>query len=172
MKLNWPLMIVSVVVVVALAWVLGKGFGRDPHEVPFMLKKAPSFSLERLDQPGTMTLADLKQKPLVLNFWSTWCGPCKAEHPVLDWGKEKFGDKVEFVGVVYQDSRPNVEAFLKQVPPRYAMLFDEKGSAAVDFGLAGVPETYFIATDGTIRYKKVGPLDRAELAYQIEELLK
>ncbi len=172
MKLNWPLMIVSVVIVVALAWVLGNGFGRDPHEVPFMLKKAPPFSLERLDQPGTVTLADLKQKPLVLNFWSTWCGPCKVEHPVLEWGKEKFGEKVEFVGVVYQDSRPNVDEFLKRIPPRYTMLFDEKGSAAVDFGLAGVPETYFITTDGTIRYKKVGPLDRAELTYQIQELLK
>lgn len=173
MKLNWPIIIVSTTLIAALVWVMGRGFGRDPHEVPFMLtgKAAPAFSLDRIDKPGTVTLADVSDKPIVLNFWSTWCHPCKAEHPVLEWGHEKFGDKVNFVGVVYQDTRENVDAFLKDTPPRWMMLFDGNGRAAVDYGLAGVPETYFIK-GGTIVYKHVGPIDPSRLSQQIGELLK
>jgi cytochrome c biogenesis protein CcmG, thiol:disulfide interchange protein DsbE len=173
-KVSWPLVFVSLTVVGALAWVLGKGFGRDPHEVPFMLtgKLAPEFSLERVDAEGTLSLADLQGKPIVLNFWSTWCHPCKAEHPVLEWGHEKFGDKVHFVGVVYQDTRENVDAFLKQTPARWPVLFDRSGRSAVDYGLAGVPETYFITKDGQIHYKHVGPIDPSRLSLHIGELLK
>ena len=175
MKINWSLVITGLVLAAALAWVLGKGFGRDPHEVPFMLtgKPAPAFTLERLDgAKGEAKLADFAGKPLILNFWSTWCGPCKIEHPVIEWGFGKFGDRVQFVGVVYQDSRENVDAFLKESPPKYAMLFDENGRAAVDYGLAGVPETYFITKDGKIRYKHVGPLDPSRLTQEIRALLE
>ena len=174
MKFNVPLLLAGGVVIGGLVYVLAAGFGKDPHEVPFMLtgKAAPDFKLERVDDKSPVTLAEMTQKPLILNFWSTWCMPCKAEHPVLEWGQKKFGDKVNFVGVIYQDTHENVDAFLKRQPPVYAQLFDEPGRAAVDYGLAGVPETYFISTDKVIRYKHVGPINAETLASEIGKLLQ
>ncbi len=172
--LNLPLLAVGVAIILGLVYVLGHGFGSDPHEVPFMLtgKPAPDFELDAVGEQGRrVKLEQLLEKPLVLNFWSTWCLPCKAEHPVLEWGHQKFGDKITFAGVVYQDTRENVDAMLAQTPAAYLQLFDASGRAAVDFGLAGVPETYFISTDRVIRHKHVGPIDAQRLAQRVAELL-
>lgn len=181
MKLNAPLLVVGVTLVGALAYVLWNGFGRDPHAVPFMLtgKPAPEFKLEQWSAGSETaaagperTLASFAGKPVVLNFWSSWCVPCKVEHPVLEWGHQRYGDRVSFVGVVYQDTRENVGEFLRKQPSPYTQLFDGGGRAAVDYGLAGVPETYFITKDGRIAYKHVGPLRRDELAFRVEALVQ
>lgn len=173
MKFNVPLFLVGAAVIGGLVYVLGAGFGKDPHAVPFMLtgKAAPDFTLARVDDKSTVTLADVTKKPLILNFWSTWCVPCRSEHPVLEWGFKKFGDKIDFVGVIYQDTHENVDELLKRQPALYTQLFDEPGRAAVDYGLAGVPETYFISTDKVIRYKHVGPIGAEKLALEISKLL-
>jgi cytochrome c biogenesis protein CcmG, thiol:disulfide interchange protein DsbE len=175
MKLNWPLLLTGAAIISALVYVLGHGFGQDPHEVPFMLtgKPAPDFALEAISEKreSPVKLADVLNKPLILNYWSTWCVPCKQEHPVLEWGHKKYGDKVSFVGVVYQDTRENVNEMLTKTPSAYLQLFDAPGRAAVDYGLAGVPETYFISTDKVIRYKHVGPISPDRLSAQITKLL-
>ena len=96
-----------------LLFVLAKGFGRDPHEVPFQLrgKPAPDFTLRRLDTGTPVKLSDLKGKPIVLNFWASWCGPCKMEHPVVSMAARRYGQEFQFFGVVFEDTEENARVF-------------------------------------------------------------
>ncbi|HEX4802478.1 MAG TPA: TlpA disulfide reductase family protein, partial [Myxococcaceae bacterium] len=81
--MKWKITLALSAACAALVIVLAKGFGRDPHEVPFMLRgqPAPSFALKTLQTGEIVSLEKLRGKPVVLNFWSTWCGPCRVEHP-------------------------------------------------------------------------------------------
>jgi cytochrome c biogenesis protein CcmG/thiol:disulfide interchange protein DsbE len=164
-KFNWPLLAAGTLVIGAFVFVIVHGFGRDPHEVPFMLtgKPAPDFTLTRVDDGRALTARELHGKPLILNFWSTWCVPCASEAPALEWGATQLAGKVEVIGVVYEDTETNVREFLHRKPSGYVQTLDAKGTAAVDFGLAGVPETYFIDAQGQIVYKHVGPIDQETL---------
>jgi len=155
-----------------LLFVLAKGFGRDPHEVPFQLrgKPAPDFTLKRLDNGTPVKLSDLKGKPLVLNFWASWCGPCKMEHPVVTMAAQRFGQEVQFFGVVFEDTEENARAFAGAPDPRFPQLLDERSRMAVDYGVTGVPETYFIDAGGIIRDKVAFPIDPATMMKKLAAL--
>ena len=150
---------------VALVVVLYKGFGKDPHAVPFMLagKPAPHFSLKRLDNGETVTLEQLKGRPLVINFWATWCGPCQEEQQVLNWGASALKDQATFLGVVFEDSPENARSYVQRVNDPMVQLVDPNSEMAVDYGASGVPETYFIDPQGIIRNKFIGPIDAQTL---------
>jgi cytochrome c biogenesis protein CcmG/thiol:disulfide interchange protein DsbE len=153
--------------------VLAKGFGRDPHQVPFMLRgqPAPAFTLKTLQTGEVVSLATLQGKPVVLNFWSTWCGPCRLEHPVLGWAYRKYGEQAQFLGAVFEDTEENARVYLARAGSPYPQLIDPRSQMAVDYGVAGVPETYFIDADGIIRDKFVGPIDQGSFAAQMQSLL-
>jgi cytochrome c biogenesis protein CcmG/thiol:disulfide interchange protein DsbE len=170
--MRWAIAIGGTVVAAALVIVMLKGFGRDPHEVPFNLKgkPAPEFTLKRLDNGARVTLAELKGKPLVINFWATWCGPCKQEDPVLRWGYRKFGQEAAFIGVIFEDTEENARRALAENNLGFPQLVDPLSSMAVDYGVTGVPETYFVDASGTIRGKFVGPIDPQSLTERIQEL--
>jgi cytochrome c biogenesis protein CcmG, thiol:disulfide interchange protein DsbE len=158
-----------------LVWVLLQAFGKDPHEVPFKLAgtPAPRFVMKRLDNDAPVKLEEvIGKQPVVLNFWASWCGPCKLEHPVLEWGHRKFGNQVLFVGIVFEDDEQGVKAFLRENPAAWTQLFDPKSTVAVDYGVSGVPETYFIDTKGIIVNKYVGPIPPQELESRILALVK
>ncbi|WP_434379893.1 TlpA family protein disulfide reductase [Melittangium boletus] len=170
--MNWRVTALFGVMCLALVGVLYKGFGRNPHEVPFMLKgqKAPGFTLQSLDSGQRVSLDQLKGRPVVVNFWASWCGPCQSEHPVLEWGAKQFGTQAQFLGVVFEDTDDNARAFLSRFGASFPQLSDPRSRMAVDYGVAGVPETYFIDTQGTIRGKHVGPIDPQTLAGWIKDL--
>ncbi len=110
-----------------------------------------------------MTLASLRGRPVVLNFWATWCVPCFEEHPVLVSTARSLGDRVRFVGVIYEDSEEQVRGFLARQGSAYPSLMDPGSRTAIAFGVFGVPETYFIDAEGRIAAKHIGPLDARSL---------
>lgn len=166
---------VALLIIVGLLVVLGLAFGKDPHEVPFKLagKPAPNFHIKRLDNDQVVSLSDYKGRPVVLNFWATWCGPCKYEHPVLDWAAKQYGDRVVFLGIVFEDTESNTKNFLRDNGWNFPQLFDPKSTVAVDYGVSGVPETYFINRAGIIVKKYPAPFSEPErFTAELEEILR
>jgi cytochrome c biogenesis protein CcmG/thiol:disulfide interchange protein DsbE len=170
--MNWRVTVGFVVLCLGLLAVLARGFGSNPREVPFMLKgqAAPPFTLRAMDSGMRVSSEQLKGRPLVINFWASWCGPCKMEHPVLEWGAREFGGQAQFLGVVFEDTEENAKQFLAQMGASFPQLIDQNSGVAVSYGVAGVPETYFIDAQGIIRGKHVGPIDPQSLAGWIQEL--
>jgi cytochrome c biogenesis protein CcmG/thiol:disulfide interchange protein DsbE len=104
-------LVVGLALIAGLATLLGSGFGTDPHAIrsTMIRQDAPKFELTNMDgQP--VTLESLRGKPVVLNFWSTWCGPCKAEHPLFQGAAKQHPD-VQFLGVVYSDTTDKVRRY-------------------------------------------------------------
>jgi cytochrome c biogenesis protein CcmG/thiol:disulfide interchange protein DsbE len=169
---TWGVTVGAVAVAVALLLVLLKGFGRDPHEVPFMLsgKPAPAFTLRALDSGKPVSLAQFKGHPVVINFWASWCGPCRQEHPVLDWGAREFGNQAVFLGIIFEDTEDNAREILQEEGASFPQLVDPRSRTSVDYGVAGVPETYFIDANGIIMGKHVGPIDPQTLRERIQNL--
>ena len=171
--MKWKITLALSAACAALVIVLAKGFGRDPHEVPFMLRgqPAPAFALKTLQTGEVVSLEKLRGKPVVLNFWSTWCGPCRMEHPVLDWAFREYGTQAHFLGAVFEDTEENALGYIARAGSPYPQLVDPKSQMAVDYGVAGVPETYFIDAEGIIRDKFVGPISRSAFAAQMRSVL-
>ncbi len=170
--------IIAVVLALSVAglvvFVMYRGFGTDPHQVPFMMtgQKAPEFSITRLDTNETVKLSQFAGKPVVLNFWATWCGPCAMEHPNLEWAARKYADQVVFLGIVFEDTEANTKKFLADKGWSFTQLFDPKSTIAVDYAVSGVPETYFINRAGVIVGKYAAPINRTVLDERIAEILK
>lgn len=170
--MNWRVTVSFVVLCLGLLAVLAKGFGSNPREVPFMLKgqAAPPFTLRALDSGMRVSSEQLKGRPMVINFWASWCGPCKMEHPVLEWGAREFGQQAQFMGIVFEDTEDNARQFLSQMGASFPQLIDQNSGVAVAYGVAGVPETYFIDAQGIILGKHVGPIDPQSLAEWVQKL--
>ncbi|MCY1079175.1 TlpA family protein disulfide reductase [Archangium lansingense] len=170
--MNWRITASFVVLCLGLLAVLAKGFGSNPREVPFMLKgqAAPPFTLRALDSGMRVSSEQLKGRPMVINFWASWCGPCKMEHPVLEWGAREFGQQAQFMGVVFEDTEENAKQFLSQMGASFPQLIDVNSGVAVSYGVAGVPETYFVDAQGIILGKHVGPIDPQSLAEWMQKL--
>jgi cytochrome c biogenesis protein CcmG/thiol:disulfide interchange protein DsbE len=157
-RLRWLLV---PILVVPLGWVLFTGFGRDPRAVasPLIGRPAPEWTLSTLDG-GQLSSADLAGRPYVVNFWASWCVPaCVEEHPVLAAAHERHGDEVTLVGILYQDAPADAESFLARYGDAgYPHLVDESSAVAIDFGVTGPPETFFVDADGIVRDKQFGQL--------------
>ncbi|WP_210496382.1 DsbE family thiol:disulfide interchange protein [Microvirga antarctica] len=156
---------VLVFVGLALLFVFRLG-GGDPSQVPSALigRPAPVFALAPLEGllsdgkpvPG-LTDADLKGRTTIVNVWASWCGPCRQEHPLLmDLARDPA---VRVVGINQRDNPDNARRFLGALGNPFAAVgTDPKGRASIDWGVYGVPETFIVGPDGTIRHKQIGPL--------------
>lgn len=169
---NWTVLAAGLVLVAPLVAVLATGFGRDPKGVSDALtgRSAPDFQLVSLDGEPVQ-LADAPG-PVVLNFWATWCQPCLLEHDHLQRAAQAYSARgVRFYGVLYQDEVSKVKPFLKKHGSTYPTLIDPDGRTSIDYGVAGVPETFVIRADGTIAQKFSGPISFGQLAEVLEPLL-
>lgn len=141
--------------------------GKDISEIPSALigTKAPSLNLPPLQGSGVPALTDaaIKGKLTLVNVFASWCIPCREEHPILlALAKD---ERLNVVAINYKDKTEGALNFLKELGLPYAAIgVDPKGQAAIDWGVYGIPESYLVAADGTILYKRVGPFDEKSLA--------
>lgn len=135
------------------------GLGRDPSLVPSALigKPTPNFALPALlDGKAGLATADLKGRVTLVNFFASWCVPCRAEHPLL---MRLMQNGVELNGIDYKDKPEDAQRWLGELgDPFKRIAADRGGGVAIDWGVYGVPETYVIDKAGMIRFKQVGPL--------------
>ena len=171
--MNWKILGGGVVILAPLFWVLAQGFGVDPHAVPFALggKPAPDFELVTLEGE-TVRLSQFRGKPVVINFWSTWCEPCKAEHGLLQQGSQLYGEDVQFLGIIYQDTAEAAKTYLSGRSNRFPQLQDPDTRVGMDYGVSGVPESFFIDGKGRIRHKEAGVVSVSLLKHQVATLLR
>lgn len=171
--LNKRVLLIGLACVVPLLGVLLLNLKRDPHSVrsPLVGRPAPAFSMVPVGGGPAVTLESLRGRPVVLNFWATWCVPCFQEHPVLNRTAAARRD-VAFFGVVYQDEEQRIAEFLQRQGSAYPSLVDPGSRAAIAYGVAGVPETYFIDASGTIVEKWNGALTQDALDQRLRRIAR
>lgn len=166
--------LIPLAIFLVLVGFLAVGLNLNPREVPSPLigKPAPAFELTKLDAAEQkLKRDDLLGKVWVLNVWASWCAPCREEHPlVMELARRKLAP---VYGLNYKDTRPAGMAFLTQLGNPYeASLFDSDGRVGIDWGVYGVPETFVVDKQGTIRFKHIGPLTPEVLEKKITPLLR
>jgi cytochrome c biogenesis protein CcmG/thiol:disulfide interchange protein DsbE len=170
---NKTVLIIGIIIVAVVVFVLFAGLGKDPAIIdsPLIGKPAPPFALKAVGSGETIDLEALRGKPVILNFWATWCGPCYEEHPTLVANARAMSN-VQFVGVVFNDDESKIMRFLAERGTAYPTLLDANGKTAIAYGVGGVPETYFINPAGTIVAKFAGPLSTEELQANLAKALR
>ena len=168
--------VLPILIFVGLVILLWHSLQFDPHKLESVLigKQAPAFQLHDLfDEQHELTEALFRHQVSLLHVWATWCPTCLVEHDI--WMKIAEQSPASLYGLDYKDERAKAKEYLaQQGNPYKAVLFDVKGSVAIDWGVYGTPETFVIDKQGVIRYKHVGmvtdELWHQEILPLIEEL--
>ncbi|MGH7361005.1 MAG: TlpA family protein disulfide reductase [Candidatus Methylomirabilales bacterium] len=170
----WWKWVLSIGLAAGLIALLAYGFTRSPKDIPSPLiyRPAPDFTLALLDG-GRLSLRELRGKVVVVNFWASWCYPaCWNEAPRLQAAWERYRERgLVLVGVVYQDREQGAREFIRKHGKTYPNGMDPKSRIAIDYGVYGVPETFFIDREGKIAHKHVGEIAMETLTSEIEKLL-
>jgi cytochrome c biogenesis protein CcmG, thiol:disulfide interchange protein DsbE len=171
--MNRTVLLVGGFIVVAVVGILVLGLGKDPNTIasPLVGRVAPPFVLREVGSGKSLSLDEFRGKPVVLNFWATWCGPCYEEHPVLVSNARSL-PQVQFLGVVFQDSEDKIQRFLDDRGRAYPTVIDDAGKTAIAYGVGGVPETFFLDASGRIVAKYTGPLTTETLQSNLTKAMK
>ena len=183
MRKRYVIIVASVVPVAALFALLGwavaqsggnpGGFGINNKfgEVGIDQRPAPLFAKEGLDGEP-ISLLGLRGKVVMLDFWSSWCPPCRREAPALNQVYREYRDKnIEFIGVAIWDDHEKVSGHVEEFNVSYPNLVDEKGRIAISYGVSGIPEKLFIDPGGNLVRKFVGPMSPGDLTEALDGLL-
>jgi cytochrome c biogenesis protein CcmG/thiol:disulfide interchange protein DsbE len=170
---NRTVLIIGVLIVAAIVFVLFAGLGKDPQHIdsPLIGRPAPPFALKAVGTGETIDLESLRGKPVIVNFWATWCGPCYEEHPTLVANARSL-QNVQFLGVVFNDTDDKILRFLAERGSAYPTLLDTNGKTAIAYGVGGVPETYFINAAGTVVAKFEGPLSTESIQENLAKAMR
>lgn len=148
-----------------LAWALAHPSAGVP--APGGPRPAPQLTIRTFDG-DVIRLADLRGEPVVINFWASWCQPCRQEAPALA-EVARSASTAHFIGVAIQDREDAASRFRQELAPPYPVGLATSGSY-LDFGVTGPPETFFIDRRGTIRARFAGPIDAATLRAYLERV--
>lgn len=157
----------AVAVIVLLVWAtFARGNAPQPGDA------APAFAAERLDGTGSLSLEDFEGKPLVINFWASWCLPCEEEAPLFSRMAQDYEGQMSFLGVNIKDAKSDAEEFEKRFDVAYPSVRDEGRTIEDSYGLTGQPETFLITADGTIHEHVPGAVtDAAYLQDLLDKLV-
>lgn len=159
--------VLAAAAVVAVAtWGPSGGPARVGGEGP-----APGFSLENVHRgEPPVSLADHRGRPVVVNFWASWCAPCRREMPAFAEVSDQLDGKVVFLGVNHQDGRSAALELLAETGVRYPSGYDPDGRTAAAYGLLGMPTTLFVSADGRLLERRTGEVGRTELLRTLDRL--
>jgi cytochrome c biogenesis protein CcmG/thiol:disulfide interchange protein DsbE len=134
---------------------------------------APDFTLGRLDEDGELSLSSLQGKAVVLNFWASWCQPCKEEAPYLEqlWAKNR-GQGLVVVGLDAKDFRRDARAFARRFDPAFPLVYDGPGETVTDWGVTGFPETFVVDREGRVVEAFKGAVSSDEDRAQLEAAVR
>lgn len=153
-----------------LVWKLAHGSGGSVK----VGQHAPAFTLARVGAPGDVSLSSLRGKAVVLNFWASWCVPCKEEAPLLESAWQRWRSRgVVVLGVDSRDFTGDARRFMRKHGVTYPVVRDGSGSHADSYGVDGYPETFFLDRDGRLTEHLVGQVSsRGQLDSAIREALR
>lgn len=162
--------VVLVGAAVGVALATGDSLGKVPGTIR-LSGEAKTFSLDdvRADRPP-VSLEALRGKPVVLNFFASWCGPCVREMPALQAMSVRYKGRVHFVGVTFNDGREAAKGVLERTGVTYPAAFDAKSELANDYGIRVMPTTVFISADGNLVERKDGEISENQLRTVIDRL--
>jgi cytochrome c biogenesis protein CcmG/thiol:disulfide interchange protein DsbE len=160
--------------VVALLVLLAYGFWTNPRLIPSPLVggPAPDFTLTLLNGKE-IRLRDLKGRPVVVNFWASWCYPaCWNEAPRLEATWQRYKDQgVVLIGIIYQDTETTARDFIAEHGKTYPNGMDVQSRIAIEYGVFGIPETFFVDREGKLVHKHIGEISMETLIAETEALL-
>ncbi len=126
-------------------------------------KPAPAFTAKRLDGRGDLSLTSFRGRPVVLNFWASWCDPCKAEAPALERAWKEYGHQgLVVLGVDYTDASSDARAFVRKRGLTFPIVRDGSGQIGTRYHLSGVPETFVIDRRGRLVEHLLAPIDEGD----------
>ena len=152
----------ALAVVLALLGLLGWKVFASEGPVARVGEPVPSFDLPTLDGEGRLVVDGKRAKPMVINFWATWCGPCRDEAPILAAAWRKYRGRVDFVGVDIKDFNGDANDFVREYDLRFPMAYDGSGSLWEPWGITALPETFVVDSSGTIVAHQARAFDDAE----------
>jgi cytochrome c biogenesis protein CcmG, thiol:disulfide interchange protein DsbE len=165
----------QVLALAAVAGLLALLVWRLTHQqhAPKVGSTAPAFTLSRLSGPGAIDLASLRGKPVVINFWASWCGPCKSEAPLLEREWQHYGKQgVAFLGVDFHDVAGDARRFVSVHGLTFPMVQDGSGDVTSGrYGISQVPETYVVGRTGKIVVHIAGPITSPSFAGELRRAL-
>jgi cytochrome c biogenesis protein CcmG/thiol:disulfide interchange protein DsbE len=171
-RLLAPIPIAVLAVVVALIALLAYGLASNDPDQDVAGEEAPPIALPKLDGGGTAALADYRGKVVVLNYWASWCEPCKDESPLLQrWHERLSRQDATVLGVDVQDLDDDARAFIEEYGLTYPMLRDGPGETRDDFGILGLPETFVVDRLGRIAAVQRGVVDDEFMRDKVVPLL-